>query len=467
MAEDIITGLFRKLTGSEPASVVPITGSGSNRQYSRLTSREGLSLIGVVGTSLPEDRAFCHLSSHFRAKGLNVPKVLAHTDDYGAYLQEDLGGLSLFDLIRTTDSEPLLFKTIQALPKLQFEGAEGLDWSVCFPQKEFNARMVSFDLNYFKYCFLKPSGLEFDEIALQEDFDRLSATLLENMSETFLYRDFQARNVMIRDGEPWFIDFQGGRKGPVQYDVASFVWQARAAYPDSLKERLVDAYVRAASAYAGFDESSFRTSLKHFVLFRTLQVLGAYGFRGLIEKKEHFIRSIPFAVENLKKMFEEGFPEYPALASIAHLLSDRFRPEGRKGDGTLEIKVSSFSFRKGVPQDESGNGGGYMFDCRGFDNPGRYEEYRNLTGRDIEVIRFLEGKPAVAAFLGNVWGMTDPHIEEFIRRGFTHLEICFGCTGGQHRSVYCAERTARHIIEKYNVKVHLVHREQGMEEYLK
>ena len=456
MGEQVIE-LFRQITGKEPVTVIPIRGSGSNRSYFRISGDDGLSLIGAEGTSIPEDRAFCGLSSHFRSKGLNVPRVLAHTPDYSAYLQEDLGSDSLFDLLGSEGSEQLVLKTIQYLPRIQFEGAPGLDWSLCFPQREFDARMISFDLNYFKYCFLKPSGLEFDEIALQDDFDRLSAALLGNMSDTFMYRDFQTRNVIIRDGEPWFIDFQGGRKGPIQYDVASFVWQARAAYPDDLKKRLVDAYIDAAGKYMQIDRERFLSSLRHFVLFRTLQVLGAYGFRGLTEKKEHFIRSIPFAIENLRKMFGEGFPEYPCLAELAPRLAVRFPLEEKKGDGTLEVKVCSFSYRKGIPADESGNGGGYVFDCRALENPGRYEQYRHLTGRDAEVIRFLEEKSTITGFLSNVWAMTDPHIEKFIERGFTHLEICFGCTGGQHRSVYSAEQTARHIRGKYNVKVNLVH----------
>lgn len=462
-----LSQLFSELTGSGPHKVEQLHGSGSNRSYFRIAGCDGKTYIGVEGTSLKEDRAFCELAGHFRKKGINVPEVLARTDDYSAYIQEDLGNLALFDIPDGHDKEELIFKTIRMLPKIQFEGAEGLDWSLCFPQKEFDARMVAFDLNYFKYCFLKPSGIEFDEIALEEDFSRLSAVLLENRSETFMYRDFQARNVMVKDGEPYLIDFQGGRKGPVYYDVASFVWQARAAYPDALKERLVDAYMESAERYVPIDRAGFKATLRQFVLFRTLQVLGAYGFRGLIEKKEHFIRSIPFAIENLRRMFETGFTEYPALAVISGQLADRFCRSERKGDGTLEVKVSSFSFKKGVPADDSGNGGGYVFDCRGFDNPGRYEEYRNLTGRDTEVIKFLEGTSGVASFLDHVRGLVDSHIEEFIRRGFTHLEICFGCTGGQHRSVYCAEKTARHIIEKYNVKVRLVHREQGVDEYLK
>lgn len=462
-----LSRLFRELTGDGPCKVEQLRAGGSNRSYFRIAGCDGKAYIGVEGTSLKEDRAFCELAGHFRKKGINVPEVLARTDDYSAYIQEDLGDIALFDIPDGPDKEELIFKTIRMLPKIQFEGAEGLDWSLCFPQKEFDARMVAFDLNYFKYCFLKPSGIEFDEIALEEDFSRLSAVLLENRSETFMYRDFQARNVMVKDGEPYLIDFQGGRKGPVYYDVASFVWQARATYPDALKERLVDAYMESADRYVPIDRAGFKATLRQFVLFRTLQVLGAYGFRGLIEKKEHFIRSIPFAIENLRRMFETEFTEYPALAVISGQLADRFCRSERKGDGTLEVKVSSFSFKKGVPADDSGNGGGYVFDCRGFDNPGRYEEYRNLTGRDTEVIKFLEGTSGVASFLDHVRGLVDSHIEEFIRRGFTHLEICFGCTGGQHRSVYCAEKTARHIIEKYNVKVRLVHREQGVEEYLK
>ena len=464
---DELSQLFRELTGDGPCKAEQLRAGGSNRSYFRLAGSDGKTYIGVEGTSLKEDRAFCELAGHFRKKGINVPEVLAHTADYSAYIQENLGDTALFDIPDGPEKDKLIFETIRMLPKIQFEGAEGLDWSLCFPQREFDARMVSFDLNYFKYCFLKPSGIEFDEIALQEDFDRLSTALLENRSETFMYRDFQARNVMIKDGEPYFIDFQGGRKGPIYYDVASFVWQARAAYPDDLKERLVDAYIGSAEKYIPIDRDAFKATLRQFVLFRTLQVLGAYGFRGLIEKKEHFIRSIPFAIGNLRSMFETGFTEYPALAVISGQLADRFCRSERKGDGTLEVTVSSFSFKKGVPVDESGNGGGYVFDCRGFDNPGRYEEYRNLTGRDPEVIKFLQNTSGVASFLDHVRGLVDSHIEEFIRRGFTHLEICFGCTGGQHRSVYCAEKTARHIIEKYNVKVRLIHRERGLEEYLK
>ena len=464
---DELSQLFRELTGDGPCKAEQLRAGGSNRSYFRIAGCDGKTYIGVEGTSLKEDRAFCELARHFRKIGINVPEVLAHTADYSAYIQENLGDTALFDIPDGPEKDKLIFETIRMLPKIQFEGAEGLDWSLCFPQREFDARMVSFDLNYFKYCFLKPSGIEFDEIALQEDFDRLSTALLENRSETFMYRDFQARNVMIKDGEPYFIDFQGGRKGPIYYDVASFVWQALAAYPDDLKERLVDAYIGSAEKYIPIDRDAFKATLRQFVLFRTLQVLGAYGFRGLIEKKEHFIRSIPFAIGNLRRMFETGFTEYPALAVISGQLADRFCRSERKGDGTLEVTVSSFSFKKGVPVDESGNGGGYVFDCRGFDNPGRYEEYRNLTGRDPEVIKFLENTSGVASFLDHVRGLVDSHIEEFIRRGFTHLEICFGCTGGQHRSVYCAEKTARHIIEKYNVKVRLIHRERGLEEYLK
>lgn len=464
---DELSQLFRELTGDGPCKAEQLRAGGSNRSYFRIAGCDGKTYIGVEGTSPKEDRAFCELARHLRKRGINVPEVLAQTADCSAYIQEDLGDLALFDIPEGSQKEELIFKAIRMLPKIQFEGAEGLDWSLCFPQREFDARMVSFDLNYFKYCFLKPSGIEFDEIALQEDFDRLSTALLENRSETFMYRDFQARNVMIKDSEPYFIDFQGGRKGPVYYDVASFVWQARATYPDDLKERLVDAYIGSAEKYIPIDRDAFKATLRQFVLFRTLQVLGAYGFRGLIEKKEHFIRSIPFAIGNLRSMFETGFAEYPALAGIAGQLADRFCRSERKGDGTLEVTVSSFSFKKGIPADGSGNGGGYVFDCRGFDNPGRYEEYRNLTGRDPEVIKFLENTSGVASFLDHVRGLVDSHIEEFIRRGFTHLEICFGCTGGQHRSVYCAEKTARHIIEKYNVKVRLIHRERGLEEYLK
>ena len=319
-----------------------------------------------------------------------------------------------------------------------------------------------FDLNYFKYCFLKPSGLEFDEVLLQDEFERFADDLLVEDTCTFLYRDFNARNVMICDGIPYFIDFQGGRKGPIHYDVASFIWQARAAYPADLRNRMLESYLDALSEHVPVQKDVFADRLQLFILFRLMQVLGAYGFRGLVEQKADFVTSIPAALSEISGLSESLSERYPYMMKV--LLGLQGLPrfcEKAAEDGVLEVKVYSFSFKKGVPHDPSGNGGGYVFDCRSIHNPGRYEQYKKLTGRDEPVIRFLEDDGEVAGFLEHAYGVVDPHVETYIRRGFTSLMVSFGCTGGQHRSVYCAENMARHLVEKYpDIRVRLIHREQ-------
>ncbi|MBR1576708.1 MAG: phosphotransferase [Bacteroidales bacterium] len=460
--------LYEDCFGPGAAQMEPLPGSGSHRRYFRLTDG-GRTVIGVIGTDPEENRAFVTEARHFRGKGIPVPEIYAVTGDGLCYLQEDLGRTSLYDRVaegRKTGSyseseAQLLCKAIAGLPRIQFEGAQGLDFNVCYPDTAFNARMVDFDLNYFKYCYLKTAGIEFKEIPLQDDFDRLRADLLAGPSDTFLYRDFQARNVMVRDGEPWYIDFQGGRKGPVWYDVASFVYQARARYPQALKERLIHSYLEALAPYARTDGAAFREKLRLFVLFRTLQVLGAYGYRGKFEKKTYFLESIPYAMENLREILEQPFDRYPYLDAVLREMAAT--PAPPLESGALEVQVCSFSFRKGIPEDPSGHGGGYVFDCRGMHNPGRYEQYRQSTGRDRDVIDFLESRGEVQRFLDHVFGLVDPHVERYIRRGFNHLQVSFGCTGGQHRSVYCAEALARHLHEKFRIRVRLIHQEQDID----
>lgn len=367
------------------------------------------------------------------------------------------------------DPDPdLLCLTMAALPKIQFEGAAGLDFSICYPQPSFDRRMILFDLNYFKYCFLKPSGLEFNEVMLQDDFERFADDLLEDQTDTFMYRDFNARNVMVRDGEPYFIDFQGGRRGPIYYDVASFVWQARARYPEALKQRLVDSYMQALSEYSDIPRETFGQRLRLFVLFRLLQVLGAYGFRGWMEHKANFVTSIPPAIESLRALIETPFEEYPYLMQTLKSMTELPRfASGVPNDGVLEVKVCSFSYKKGIPEDPTGNGGGYVFDCRSIHNPGRYEPYKKLTGKDEAVIRFLEDDGEISGFMEHVYGVVDPHVGTYRRRGFTSLMVSFGCTGGQHRSVYCAEHLAHHLHKQFpDIRVRLIHREQKTEETL-
>lgn len=469
--------LFKEYTGSEAENVRQLTGSGSNRTYCRMEA-DGCRLMGVKGVDARENEAFITIARHFHECGIPVPQVLAVSEDMMCYLQEDLGDTLLSDMVAAAGKaggiqeesalEGLLCRTMSLLPKIQFEGARGLDFSVCYPQPSFDRRMVMFDLNYFKYCFLKPSGVEFNEVLLQDDFERFADELLKEDSDTFLYRDFNARNVMVRDGEPYFIDFQGGRRGPIYYDVASFVWQARARYPQWLKEKMVDSYLGALESYMPVAKEDFMARLKQFILFRMLQVLGAYGFRGLIEHKAQFVVSIPPAMDILKGLLPGSFDEYPYLKKVLEALVALEKFEDRSSrDGRLEVRVCSFSYKKGIPQDMSGNGGGYVFDCRSIHNPGRYEPYKKLTGRDEPVIRFLEEDGEILRFLDHVYGVVDPHVETFRGRGFTDLMVSFGCTGGQHRSVYCAEHLARHLAEKYpDIRVRLTHREQNMTEIL-
>lgn len=465
--------LYKTYYGVAPESITPLTGSASNRRYFRISSASG-TCIGAVGTDRLENEAFIAISRHFRSKGISVPEVFAVSEDGMSYIQEDLGADVLFDRLQKArksgegldEVEDLLCRTMAELPKIQFEGGHGLDFSICYPQPSFDRRMVMFDLNYFKYCFLKATGLEFNEVKLQDDFERFADDLLEDDMDTFMYRDFNARNVMICDGRPCFIDFQGGRRGPIYYDVASFVWQARAAYPDCLKERMVKSYLEGLSEYMTISRELFDRRLRLFILFRLLQVLGAYGFRGWTEHKANFVTSIPAAIDSLKVLVSNGFESYPYLVETLRKMTGLSRftnisPE----DGKLEVKVYSFSFKRGVPYDPSGNGGGYVFDCRSIHNPGRYEPYKKLTGRDEPVIRFLEDDGEITGFLEHVYGVVDPHVETYMRRGFTSLMVSFGCTGGQHRSVYCAEHLAHHLASRFpDVRIRLIHREQGIEE---
>jgi len=463
--------LFFKYTKDTILSKTELSASGSNRRYFRLESKTA-SIIGVEGTSVEENRAFITMSDHFSVQGIPVPKVLGRSADDRFYIQEDLGNTLLFDYIaggRKTGvfSEPekeMLRKTMRLLPGIQVKGAENFDFSVCYPQPEFNDRSILWDLNYFKYCFLKSTGLDFLENKLEDDFRLLSDILLKSHTNTFMYRDFQSRNVMIRDGEPWFIDFQGGRRGPLYYDVASFLWQAKAKYNDELREELLDTYLESLQNYIPIDVEDFKVQLKHFVLFRTLQVLGAYGFRGYFEKKPHFLQSIPYALENLRIILKENVQGYPYLVEVLNQMCElkQFREVSVRKP--LVVKVYSFSFKKGIPHDDSGNGGGFVFDCRAVNNPGKYERYAHFTGLDESVIQFLEDDGEIINLLGQAYQMVDASVKRYKDRGFTNLMISFGCTGGQHRSVYSAQKMAEHINKHFGVEVHLIHREQNKEE---
>ena len=460
---------------------------GSNRLYTRIQDASGRTVIRVEGTNRDENRAFIYMARRFHDLGLPVPELYWVSEDEMTYTQEDLGDTLLFDAIRhgretgefSAEEHTLLERTIRALAHVQIEGAKDFDWSVCFPVPEMDERSIRWDLNYFKYCFLKGTRLEFSEPRLEDDFDTLTAKIFSPLRGEpergwFLYRDFQSRNVMIKDGQPYFIDFQGGRKGPTQYDVASFLWQAKANFPAALREELIDAYLdELHKLQPSLAEQTWRAALPHFVLFRTLQVLGAYGYRGYFERKPHFLESIPNAIKNLNELFatNNGLAAcYPYIYELSHvLLNSHVAPSpslrGRVGVGLL-VTIYSFSFKRGIPADTSGNGGGYVFDCRSTHNPGKYEEYKTQTGLDQPVIDFLEKDGEILTFLNSVYALVDHHVERFLERGFNHLQVSFGCTGGQHRSVYCAEHLAVHLKEKYPVRIHLIHRERGIDKWL-
>lgn len=475
--EKQIENLYIKTYGTAPTEIERLSAAGSNRTYFRM-KRDGESIVGCVGTSAVENRTFVYMARHFEKLELPVPRVIAISDDQMCYLQEDLGAESLYELIaegrkaggKYSDAEVgLLKKTIALLPDIQFRGAQGFDFTKCYQCREMDEDSVRFDLNYFKYCYLKLVGVDFDEYALEADFKLLTSRLTAFNTNTFLYRDFQARNVMIRDGKPFFIDFQGGRKGAIFYDVASFLWQASSRFSSALRNELIDEYLFALQKYMPISRDEFVSNLKLFVLFRTLQVLGAYGYRGLWEKKQYFIDSIPAALTNLSELLNEGVcSDYPELQRVADVLCKVSSSDEREGiDSPLVVRVFSFSYKMGIPLDESGNGGGYVFDCRAPNNPGRYEPYKQLTGLDKPVIDFIEKDGELLRQLESMYRLVDFHVKRYIDRGFTSLMISCGCTGGQHRSVYSAQHIAEYIHSKYGVEVRLCHREQNISQVLK
>lgn len=474
-----LSDLYKRWSGAEPQKIERLAGAGSNRQYYRITSIDGSTVIGVIGTSQEENHAFIILSKHFKSKELPVPDVYAVSDDEMCYIQSDLGTMALFDALKKgrdaggqydESEKKLLVKIMRLLPRIQVLGAQELDFSVCYPQPEFDETNVMFDLNYFKYCFLKPSGVDFHEVRLEEDFRKLASHLISDKGTYFMYRDFQARNIML-DGEanPYLIDYQGGRKGPYYYDVASFLWQASARYSDDLREELIKEYHSALGQYTKVPSlDDFTKRLNLFVFFRILQVLGAYGYRGYFERKKHFIDSIPPALNNLRAILQNDFPYPHLITTLRKLVSDAPQNDKQASQQrkNLIVRVFSFSYKKGIPEDTSGNGGGYVFDCRSTHNPGRYEPYKKLTGLDEPVIRFLEDDGEILTFLESVYKLADAHVERYIQRGFTDLMFSFGCTGGQHRSVYSAQHLAEYLNRKYGIEVRLCHREQGIDETL-
>ena len=469
-----VSELYNSWAGRDPNQVDILPQSGSDRRYFRLTGEGGHTVIATCGINVQENDTFMYFARHFKERGLNVPEVFAASDDRTIYLQEDLGDVSLLHILEERGYVPdvyALFKeSLHQLARLQVQGDEGLDYERCLTNKEFGKQAIMADLLYFKYYFLDALRKPYDKQKLIDDFEALSNYLTHTEYKYFMFRDFQSRNIMVKeDGSTYFIDFQGGMKGAPQYDVASMIWQARANLPDEWKEQLLEDYMDSFDSFTeeSVDRLVFRSQYNGYVLIRLLQVLGAYGFRGLFERKAQFLTSIPLALKNLRWFIENNslgivVPEFRKVLSICvdEEIIQRFAPIQATEDTPLVVKVCSFSYRKAIPVDESGNGGGFVFDCRGIDNPGRHEQYKTIHGRDKPVMEYLERQTRMQDFLTSVFDIVDISVEEYIKRGFTNLSVNFGCTGGQHRSVYAADSLARHLKQKYNVKVELCHVEQ-------
>ena len=461
--------LYLSLFNEECTSFEDMPRSGSYREYYRMGDASGRSVIGVYNEDRKENVAFLSFCRHFRAHGLSVPEILAEDLDNNMYLQEDLGDTTLYAHLTQVYKHGIfpqglidMYKRIlEELPKFQLKAGKGIDFKKCYPRHSFDRQSIMWDLNYFKYYFLKLAKIPFDEQELENDFNAFADYLLQTDCEHFLYRDFQSRNIMLKGGNPYFIDFQGGRLGALQYDVASLLYDAKADIPQYIRDQLYEHYLSALKKYYKLDPQEFTKYYHAYVLVRIMQAMGAYGFRGFYEKKQHFLKSVPYAIENIKYLLEHmDLPiEVPALMKVLQKITEqkKLMKFGRSDSEKLTLDVSSFSYKRGIPDDTSGNGGGFVFDCRGIYNPGRYPEYKKLNGKDKPVIDFLEEKTEIGDFLENAVKMVEMTVNDYVKRKFTHLMVSFGCTGGQHRSVYCAVKLAEYFKDRDDIIVQLNH----------
>ena len=446
-----------------------IPQSGGDRIYFRISTGTQ-TIIATYNNNIKENQTFIYFANYFYAKGMPVPQIIAVNEACNTYLQEDVGAVSLLDILEKEGKTERVFslfqKSLTALAQLQIVGAKGLDYAQCVTSKYFGKHSILTDLLYYKYYFLDTLQYPYDKQALIDEFELLSDQLAVNHFDNFMFRDFQSRNIMVHQEEVYFIDFQGGMQGGLPYDVASLLWQAKAGLSNEWKEKLLNHYIQELQKLlpGSIEASAFKKQYNGFVLLRLLQVMGAYGFRGLFERKAHFLSSIPLGLENLKSFLQtyDLDKDTPVFASILKwMVSDeviaRFTPPTANADTPLVITIHSFSYKKGIPTDTTDNGGGFVFDMRGILNPGRIEAYKNQSGMDKPVQDFLEQRTKMNVFLNSVWDLIDITVEDYLKRGFTSLQINFGCTGGQHRSVYAAEQTARHLRNKYKIKVLLTH----------
>jgi len=468
---DVLKQLFEQHFYLPAEDVQPLQGQlgGSGRIIVRLTGGQ-FSAIGILYPVREENVAFLEFSRHFRSHGLPVPEIYAENLSENAYLEEDLGDTTLFDFLganRTGDTiAPKAMeayrKVVAELPRFQIEAGRDLNYKVCYPRASFDRQSINWDLNYFKYYFLRLAGIPFNEQALEDDFSRLTKFLLLADHDYFLYRDFQSRNVMLRDGQPFFVDYQGGRKGALQYDIASLMFDGKTDLPPKMRQQLLDHYLECLGKLVPMDRAAFMQHYYAFVYVRILQALGSYGFRGFYERKAHFLQSVPYALKNLRWLAENvKLPiELPALMNAIQGMLTSEKLHGLAASANeLTVRVFSFSFRQQIPADETGNGGGYVFDVRSLPNPGREERFKQMTGKDAAVIDYLNQQPSVPLYLASVLSLVDASVSAYQRRGFTSLMVSFGCTGGQHRSVFFAEQLAKHLREN-GVKVIVHHIEQ-------
>ena len=466
--EDIFQNLYSSWSKKEPKQLLPLAPSGSPRIYYRAIS-DSKSAICAFNSNAKENKAFIYLSNHFAISGLPIPKVYSQSKDYQYYLQEDLGSVSLYSLLGKQEVVSLYEKVVKQLARIQIKGHEGLDYNKCLGPTAFDKQSILWDLNLFKYSFLKLAAIPIDEVLLENDFHTFADFLLQAPQDYFMFRDFQSRNIMIKDNEPFFIDYQGGRKGALQYDLVSLLFQAKANLSPETRAHLLETYLAEASQLTSINQDNFKKYYYPYAMVRSMQVLGAYGHRGLYERKKHFLESIPFAIKNVTWLANQlGTDlEIPELRRIWKSLSenkDFYAPNKDKGKRSpLRLDIKSFSYKYGIPETSSSHGGGFVFDCRFMHNPGRYEPYNNLTGRDESVINFLQQHSTMNDFLNNVRHIVEPAVENYLEREFDSLSIYFGCTGGKHRSVYAADQIANYLHEKYGVRVQLLHRERGWE----
>jgi len=468
---DVLQKLFEQRFHTPATRVQPLQGQlgGSGRNIIRLAT-DKQSAIGILYSVREENAAFLEFSRHFLRHGLPVPEIYAEDLSRGAYLEEDFGDTTLFEsLSKNRVGENIAPQAVEAyrkvvavLPRFQIEAGRDLNYNVCYPRGSFDRQSINWDLNYFKYYFLRLAGIPFNEQALEDDFDSLTNFLLSANCDYFLYRDFQSRNVMLRGGEPFFLDYQGGRKGALQYDIASLLYDAKADLPPDLRHELLDLYIDKLGGFIGVEREAFLHYYYSYVYVRILQALGAYGFRGFYERKAHFLQSVPYALKNLRWLLHNvKLPiALPTLmeAFNSMLASEKLQGLASEADN-LTVRIMSFSFHRGLPKDESGHGGGFVFDGRSLPNPGREDRFKVLTGKDAPVIDYLNQQESVHQFLASVMSLVDASVSEYQRRGFKSLTVSFGCTGGQHRSVYLAEQLAKRLRGRNGVDVVVRHRE--------